>query len=87
MNVVDELRNLDVNDVGRWPLPFRIAVIVLVFVVVNLFIAIIINNLEAVKGEETAAADARTGDVVARIAALRAELEGVEDTLRRDRES
>ncbi len=35
MNVVEELRSLDVNDVGRWPFAFRIAVIamVLVFVV------------------------------------------------------
>lgn len=34
MNVVEELRSLDVNDVGRWPLAFRAAVIVIVFVVV-----------------------------------------------------
>ena len=34
MNLVDELQSLDVNDVGRWPLPFRIAVIAIVFVVV-----------------------------------------------------
>jgi type IV pilus assembly protein PilO len=35
MNVVEELKNLDVNDVGRWPLLFRAAVIVLVFFVVS----------------------------------------------------
>ena len=34
MNLVEELQNLDVNDAGRWPLAFRIAVIVIVFVVV-----------------------------------------------------
>ena len=34
MNVLDELKSLDVNDVGRWPLAFRAAVIGLVFVVV-----------------------------------------------------
>lgn len=34
MNVVEELRSLDVNDVGRWPFAFRVAVIVIVFVVV-----------------------------------------------------
>ena len=34
MNLVEELQNLDVNDVGRWPLVFRIAVIAIVFVVV-----------------------------------------------------
>ena len=35
MNVVDELKNLDVNDVGRWPLVFRAAVILIVFVAVT----------------------------------------------------
>jgi type IV pilus assembly protein PilO len=34
MNLVDELKSLDVNDVGRWPLVFRAAVIAIVFVVV-----------------------------------------------------
>ena len=34
MKLVEELRSLDVNDVGRWPLAFRAAVIAIVFVVV-----------------------------------------------------
>jgi type IV pilus assembly protein PilO len=34
MNLIEELQSLDVNDVGRWPLPFRIAVIAIVFAVV-----------------------------------------------------
>lgn len=34
MNLIEELQSLDVNDVGRWPLPFRLAVIVIVFLVV-----------------------------------------------------
>jgi len=34
MNLVEELQSLDANDVGRWPLPFRIAVIVIVFFLV-----------------------------------------------------
>jgi type IV pilus assembly protein PilO len=34
MNVMDELRSLDVNDVGRWPFIFRAAVIAIVFVAV-----------------------------------------------------
>jgi type IV pilus assembly protein PilO len=34
MNLVDELKSLDVNDVGRWPLAFRLGVIALVFVAV-----------------------------------------------------
>ena len=35
MNLVEELQSLDANDVGRWPLAFRAAVIVIVFVVVT----------------------------------------------------
>ena len=34
MNVVEELKHLDVNDVGRWPLVFRAAVIMIAFVAV-----------------------------------------------------
>jgi type IV pilus assembly protein PilO len=34
MNLVEELQSLDANDVGRWPLPFRVGVIVIVFVLV-----------------------------------------------------
>ena len=35
MNIVEELQSLDVNDVGRWPLVFRAALIILVFSVVT----------------------------------------------------
>lgn len=35
MNLIEELQSLDVNDIGRWPLAFRVAVIVLVFVAVT----------------------------------------------------
>ena len=34
MNLVEELKVLDVNDVGRWPLVFRAAVIFIVFLAV-----------------------------------------------------
>lgn len=34
MNLVDELKSLDANDVGRWPFLFRAAVIGIVFVIV-----------------------------------------------------
>ncbi len=34
MNLVEELRALDVNDVGRWPLAFRAGVIGIVFALV-----------------------------------------------------
>ena len=35
MNLIEELQSLDVNDIGRWPLAFRAAAIVLVFVAVT----------------------------------------------------
>ena len=35
MNLIEELQSLDVNDIGRWPLGFRAAVIALVFVAVT----------------------------------------------------
>ncbi|MEL7297462.1 MAG: type 4a pilus biogenesis protein PilO [Pseudomonadota bacterium] len=34
MSFIDDLQSLDFNDVGRWPLPFRIGAIVLIFAVV-----------------------------------------------------
>ena len=34
MNLLEELKSLDVNDVGRWPLVFRAAVIAITFVFV-----------------------------------------------------
>jgi len=35
MNLIEELQSLDVNDIGRWPLVFRMGVIVLVFLAVT----------------------------------------------------
>ncbi|MEM7279310.1 MAG: type 4a pilus biogenesis protein PilO [Pseudomonadota bacterium] len=34
MNVLEELKTLDTGDVGRWPAPFRIAAIAIIFVLV-----------------------------------------------------
>ena len=34
MNLVEELKSLDANDVGRWPLAFRATVIFIVFIAV-----------------------------------------------------
>ncbi len=34
MNLIEELQSLDVNDVGRWPFAFRVAVIAIVFAIV-----------------------------------------------------
>ncbi len=58
MNFVDELQSLDANDVGRWPLPFRIAVIVVVFMLVTgvgIYFFIVKDRaplLERAQGEE-----------------------------------
>jgi type IV pilus assembly protein PilO len=35
MNLIEELQSLDANDVGRWPLPFRVGVIAIVFLLVT----------------------------------------------------
>jgi len=37
MNLIEELQSLDMNDPGRWPLPFRIAAVILVFTGVAAF--------------------------------------------------
>lgn len=37
MNIVEELQSLDINEPGRWPLPFRIVAVALVFVAVAAF--------------------------------------------------
>jgi type IV pilus assembly protein PilO len=37
MNVIEELQSLDINEPGRWPMPFRIAAIALVLVAVAAF--------------------------------------------------
>lgn len=52
MNVVDELKNLDVNDVGRWPLLFRASVIFIVFLAVvgaGIWFTIIKDKLPALQ--------------------------------------
>jgi type IV pilus assembly protein PilO len=58
MNIIEELKNLDANDVGRWPFVFRAGVIGIVFAVVvgaGVFYTIIEDKapaLERVKQEE-----------------------------------
>lgn len=52
MNLVEELKNLDVNDVGRWPLVFRAAVIFIAFLVVvggGIYMFIIQDRLPALQ--------------------------------------
>jgi type IV pilus assembly protein PilO len=35
MNIIEELRSLDINEPGRWPLPFRVAAVAIVLVAVS----------------------------------------------------
>jgi type IV pilus assembly protein PilO len=37
MNVIEELQSLDVNEPGRWPLPFRVIAVILVLIAVSAF--------------------------------------------------
>jgi len=63
MNVLDELRALDVNDVGRWPFVFRAAVIGLVFAFVlglGVYFFIIEDKLPQLKREQQTEVDLRT---------------------------
>jgi voltage-gated sodium channel len=63
---------------------FASFIVVAVFVVINLFIAVVINNLEKAKQEEHLAADVERPehDLLIRVAALRREIDGLEATLR-----
>jgi type IV pilus assembly protein PilO len=60
MNLLDELRALDVNDVGRWPFAFRAAVIGLVFAVVlgfGIYFFIIEDKLPQLQREKQTETD------------------------------
>lgn len=59
-------------------------VVVAVFVVINLFIAVVLNNLERAKDEEQAEADRlnRRGDLLAQIERVKGELERLERDVR-----
>jgi type IV pilus assembly protein PilO len=58
MSIVDELRSLDTNDPGRWPLPIRAGAVALVFaaaVAVGIWFLVIqdeMPKLEAAQAEE-----------------------------------
>jgi len=52
MNVIEELKSLDINDVGRWPLVIRMAVITVIFAMVaglGIFWFIIEDRLPALQ--------------------------------------
>lgn len=58
MSIIDDLRSLDTNDPGRWPLPIRIGAIAFVFVAVvafGVYLFVIkeeMPRLESAQGEE-----------------------------------
>jgi type IV pilus assembly protein PilO len=55
MNIVEELKYLDINDVGRWPLVFRAAVIFLAFLLVvggGIWFTIIKDKLPQLQREQ-----------------------------------
>lgn len=63
---------------------FASFIIVAVFVVINLFIAVVINNLEKARDKEQQIADANSPEheVLTRVAALRREIEELDGALR-----
>jgi voltage-gated sodium channel len=80
---------VDLQNTGftatSWAWLYFVSYVVLaVFVVVNLFIAIVINNLEAAKNEQRNEADAAGGNApaLARLAEIRQALDAVENELR-----
>ncbi len=58
-NVIDEIRNLDPNDVGRWPAPFRFGAIGIIFLLAAALMVYFLAwkpnkpNLDAARAEET----------------------------------
>jgi voltage-gated sodium channel len=77
-----DLMNTSLAATG-WAWVYYVSFVVLaVFVVINLFIAIVINNLEAAKRDEHGPADARTEALAARLAEIRDQLGTIESALR-----
>jgi type IV pilus assembly protein PilO len=58
MSVLDEIRDLDPNDPGRWPLPFRLGAIGLIFIVAVVLLGYLLAwkpkkpELDAARAEE-----------------------------------
>jgi type IV pilus assembly protein PilO len=63
MSIVDELRNLDTNDPGRWPLPFRVGAVALVFVAVvaiGVYMFVIKDEVPLLERAQATEVDLRT---------------------------
>jgi voltage-gated sodium channel len=80
---------VDIQDVSMrvmgWTWLYHVTFIVLaVFIVVNLFIAIVINNLEATKqAERDAALLGKKGELVRQVVSLKDQIDELERTIRR----
>ncbi len=77
-----DLMNTSLAATGSAWIYYVSFVVLAVFVVINLFIAIVINNLEAAKRDEPVPADSQTGALAARLGGIREQLEAIESALR-----
>jgi type IV pilus assembly protein PilO len=62
MSIIDELRNLDTNDPGRWPLPIRAGAVGLVFVALvafGVYMFVVKEEIPVLRGEEQTERDLR----------------------------
>ena len=63
MSIVDDLRNLDTNDPGRWPMPFRVGAIAIVFaaiVAVGIYMFVIQEEVPKLERAQRDERDLRT---------------------------
>ena len=63
MSFVDELRSLDTNDPGRWPLPIRVGAVAIVFaaaVAIGVYLLVIKAEMPLLERAEREEADLRT---------------------------
>src|SRR5262245_63448451 len=62
MSIVDELRSLDTNDPGRWPLPIRVGAVAIVFVLavgLGIYMMVIQAEMPALRNAERQEIDLR----------------------------
>jgi type IV pilus assembly protein PilO len=62
MSIIDELRSLDTNDPGRWPLPIRVGAVALVFaaaVAVGVYLLVIKTEMPLLERAEADERDLR----------------------------
>jgi type IV pilus assembly protein PilO len=63
MSIVDELRSLDTNDPGRWPLPIRVGAVAIVFaaaVAVGVYLFVIKTEMPVLERAQADERDLRT---------------------------